>query len=126
MCKFLEIFVAFLQNMCYNCVGILYIFAIRIIVRSGDNMRDQYSIIFIFLIIALGGCSLAALKSKKAIGSTVSLFMASVTPPIIGNLIIVRSGTELPASIGYYIYFLGMDLMIWSMLKFVVEYCNYK
>ncbi len=89
-------------------------------------MRDQYSIIFIFLIIALGGCSLAALKSKKAIGSTVSLFMASVTPPIIGNLIIVRSGTELPASIGYYIYFLGMDLMIWSMLKFVVEYCNYK
>ena len=89
-------------------------------------MRDQFSIIFIFLIIALGSCSAAALKSRRSIGSAVAILTGSLTPPIIGNLIIVRSGTLLPATIGYYIYFLGMDLMIWSMLKFVTEYCNYK
>ncbi|MDO4863078.1 MAG: EAL domain-containing protein [Ruminococcus sp.] len=89
-------------------------------------MRDQFSVIFVFLIIALASCSAAAKQSKKTIGSTVSLFMASITPPIIGNLIIIRSGTVVPATIGYYIYFLGMDFMIWSLLKFAVEYCGYK
>ena len=89
-------------------------------------MRDQFSIIFVFLIIALGSCSAAALKSKKTIGTSVAIFTAAITPPIIGNLVIIRSGTVVPATIGYYIYFLGMDLMIWSMYKFVTEYCNYK
>ena len=96
------------------------------VLKSGDLMRDQFSVIFVFLIIALGGCSIAALQSKRTIGSTVAVFTAAITPPIIGNLIIVRAGTSLPATIGYYIYFLGMDLMIWTMLKFVMEYCNYK
>ena len=97
-----------------------------VLLDSGEIMRDQFSVIFVFLIIALWSCSIAALQSKRTIGSTVALFTAAITPPIIGNLIIVRAGTPLPATIGYYIYFLGMDLMIWSMLKFVMEYCDYK
>ena len=89
-------------------------------------MRDQFSIIFVFLIIALGSCSLAAMKSRRIIGSSVALLTLCLTPPIIGNLIIIRSESFFSAKIGYYIYFLGMDLLIWSMLKFVTEYCNYK
>ena len=117
--------VVFWQFLWYNYLEILYIIT-QLIEKSGDIMRDQFSIIFVFLIIALGSCSLAAMKSRRIIGSSVALLTLCLTPPIIGNLIIIRSESFFSAKIGYYIYFLGMDLLIWSMLKFVTEYCNYK
>ena len=77
------------------------------------------------MVIGLVICSVKARKSDKAISRTVSWLLLSLIPPIVGNLIIIGSTTELPAVIGCYIYFLGLDITIAYVLKFTIEYCNY-
>ena len=76
------------------------------------------------LIVAMSLCSLAALRSKKAIGKYVSALNASLIPPIIGNLLIVSSTSRFVSSLGCYIYYIGMDLVMMSLMLFTAEYCK--
>ena len=80
--------------------------------------------IFIILVLALAICSVKARNSQKAIGPSVSLMLVALIPPIIGNLIIVSSTTKNLAVTGYYIYFLGMDLVMYAVLRFTFDYCH--
>ena len=86
-------------------------------------MRSTYAIIFILLIIALGVCAVIAKRSRKAIGTSVAFLTGSLLLPVIGHLIIISSTSELPAMIGYYFYFLGMDFVVYSLLRFTFDYC---
>ena len=72
-------------------------------------MRITFALIFIALIVALTICHKYTRKSNKAIAFSVAMLIGALIPPLIGNLIIVLSIWELPSTIGYYIYFLGMD-----------------
>ena len=69
-------------------------------------------------------CSLTARRSNKAIGASVALLTASLIPPVIGNLVVVASGSRLVSVIGCYIYFLGMDLVMYPLLRFTFDYCH--
>ena len=89
-------------------------------------MRDLTAYIFILLIIALGACALTAKRSRKAIGTSVAFLTGSLLLPVIGNLIIISSSTPTLPTIGYYIYFLGMDFTIISLLRFTFDYCSLK
>ena len=87
-------------------------------------MRLTYSIIYIVLIIALLACTVLARLSGRPARKSVCLLEASLIPPIVGNLLIISSGTRLPALIGCYIYFLGMDLVMFALINFTNAYCK--
>ena len=87
-------------------------------------MREVFAIVFVFLIIALALCGVFANKSAKSIGKPVSYLVFSLMLPVIGNLIILISENELLSTIGYYIYFIGMNLMAFSLFDFTLSYCN--
>lgn len=86
-------------------------------------MRTTFALIFMILIVALGVCVYLSRRSRKAIGTSVALLMGSLIMPVIGNLIIIASGSELFPTIGYYIYFLGMDFVVFALLRFTFDYC---
>ena len=86
-------------------------------------IRVLFSIIFVVLILALGKCAQTAFHSHKAIGRSVALLLIGLIPPVIGNLVIISSTYKLGATIGSYIYFLGMDLAVYALLRFTFDYC---
>ena len=89
-------------------------------------MRIEFSIIFSILVIILTVCTISSMNSKKIIGKSVAFFVCSIIPPVIGNLIIVCSRDKFPAMVGYYVYFLGMDVIMYALLRFTVRYCRIK
>ena len=87
-------------------------------------MRIVLSVIFITLILGLGVCCFFAFKSRKQIGKSVALLMIALMPPVFGNLFIISSPYEIISTIGCYIYFLGMDLVMMAMIRFTFDYCT--
>ncbi len=87
-------------------------------------MREVFAIIYIVLIVLLGLFGVISKKSSKAIGKAVSYLLFTFIVPIAGNLILVLSENELLSSIGSYTYFIGMDLMAFSLFDFTLSYCN--
>ncbi|MCR5616115.1 MAG: hypothetical protein K6F45_08130, partial [Saccharofermentans sp.] len=89
-------------------------------------MRTALSVVFIVLIIALIICADYARRSKKKIGKYVCFLLAGLAIPVIGNLLIIIFSDPFWALIGYYIYFLGMDIAIYSLWHFTFAYCELK
>ncbi len=89
-----------------------------------DNMRMIFGAIFILLVLVLAICARIASASLKPIGKQVAWLLVALIPPVIGNCLIIVSGTELPATIGCYVYFLGMDLVMYTLLVFTFRYCG--
>ncbi len=89
-----------------------------------NNMRLILAIVFSVLITALAIFAIFASRSKKAIGGYVSFVVASIIMPILGNLMIILASTRLTATIGYYVYFIGMDVAAFSILFFAHAYCD--
>ena len=87
-------------------------------------MREVFAIIYIVLIVLLGLFGVISKKSSKAIGKAVSYLLFTFIIPITGNLILVLSENELLSTIGSYTYFIGMDLMAFSLFDFTLSYCN--
>ena len=88
-------------------------------------MRQALSIIFVVLILSTCGCAVFAYRSKKPIGKSVALLLASLIPPVIGNLFIIASDKEMLSNVGCYIYFIGMDLVMIALAKFTIDYCGH-
>ena len=89
-------------------------------------MRIAFSILFSILIGALAVCAVYARRSHKAIGKAVSFIDLALIPPVIGNLVIIASGSKIISTIGCYIYFIGMDLAIFALMRFTYHYCFLK
>ena len=92
----------------------------------GGDMRYAFSVIYIAMIIVMMVCIPTARKSYKPIGRSVARMQKLLVLPIIGNLIIVLSTHKIPAVIGSYIYFIGMDAFIVGLLRFSFDYCVIK
>ena len=89
-------------------------------------IRTDYAVIFIALIAALFVCVIIARKSRKKIAPCVALFIAAIIPPIAGNLIVVSSTEKIFSTVGYYIFFVGMDLVMFAFTRFTLNYCDVK
>ena len=87
-------------------------------------MRLGVSILFAITIIALGVCLVSARLSKKSIKGYVAFLLAGMATPVIGNLILIISQNQTLSTIGFYIYFLGMDTAVFSILHFTFAYCE--
>ena len=86
-------------------------------------MRNKIAAILIVLIAMLIACAIKAARSEKSIGKSVSILLCSIIPPVFGNFLIMITTDQLVAYIGYYFYFLGMDLVLYSIFCFTIEYC---
>ena len=86
-------------------------------------MRLFFAGILLLLSLALGFCGFKAYRSTKSIGRSVALLDFFLIPPILGNLIIICSHDHIASIIGFYIYFLGMDIVIYGLFQFALEYC---
>ena len=89
-------------------------------------MRTVLSVVFSILIISLVVCTILTRRSKKAIKYSVAFLIAGLAIPVLGNLIIIITAKQIVATIGYYIYFLGMDTAILSLWNFTYKYCEMK
>lgn len=87
-------------------------------------MRSIFTVIFLLMIITLTVCSFAARRSPRAIGPGVAGLIGTLTLPLTGNLLIVASTSALFPTIGYYVYFLGMDFVVLALLHFTFRYCG--
>ena len=89
-------------------------------------MRTILSVVFSILIISLVVCVILTRRSNKDIKKSVAFLIAGLAIPVLGNLIIIITTKQLLATIGYYIYFLGMDTAIIALWNFTYRYCEIK
>lgn len=87
-------------------------------------MRIAFSAIFTVLIAALIYCAVKAWHSHKPIGKAVAMLDISFIPPVVGNLIIIGSHYRMISIVGSYIYFIGMDLVMFALVRFTAHYCR--
>ena len=88
------------------------------------NPRVGFSLVFILLISIQMVCIVLARRSKRAIGGTVALLCCSLIPPVAGNLVIICSKYETLSIVGFYIYFLGMNMVMFALIRFTDRYCQ--
>ncbi len=87
-------------------------------------MRLTFSVLFALIVPVLGICAMLSYFSRKKIGKAVALLNISLIPPVIGNLMVIGSANSQLAYIGNYMYFVGMNLVMYALLKFTVVYCQ--
>ena len=87
-------------------------------------MREGILTILIILIGALTVCAFQARRSHKAIGGQVSLLLSALLPPVIGNAFLIASHSWLFSTVGFYVYFIGMDVLMFALLSFTFAYCR--
>ena len=87
-------------------------------------MRIIFVIIFSILVLALGVCTIFAARSEKRIAKSVTRLLVALIPPVIGNSIIIISSTPILSAVGWYIYLVGMDVVILALLGFTFQYCG--
>ena len=92
--------------------------------KNRMNVRVGFCVILSLIAAALGLCSVLAYRSNKSIGKSVSLLCAALTSPLLGNLIILLSTGERAALFGWYIYILGVDGILYTLMNFATEYCK--
>ena len=89
-------------------------------------MRKAFASLIIILAAVLCVCIFFARRSRKPIGKSVAALIASLIPPMIGNMLIIVTQDHIVADIGSYMYFLGMDLIMFFLARFTVRYCDIK
>ena len=87
-------------------------------------MRIAFTVILGCMVVALVVCAHKAHRSRKAIGVSVMHLLLALIPPIIGNLLLIISTNRALSTVGCYIYFLGMDLVMLAVAQFAGEYCS--
>lgn len=87
-------------------------------------MRNGISVLVLLLAIALGVCASVCRRSRRAIGPSVGMLVGSLILPVAGNLLIIVSRGKALATVGCYIYFVGMDIVMFTLLGFTLEYCH--
>ncbi|MCR5102846.1 MAG: EAL domain-containing protein [Eubacterium sp.] len=89
-------------------------------------MRILIAIILGLIIISLIVCAVVSARSRKSIGRSVSILECALIAPVMGNLIIIGSANQSLSTVGYYIYFLGMDLVMFALINFILDYSYIK
>ena len=87
-------------------------------------MRVGFSVTLTLMVVAMIVCIVFAVKSHKPIGKYTAILVASLIPPVVGNLFIIASPYEILSTVGCYIYFIGMDLAMYGLIRFTYHYCN--
>ena len=74
--------------------------------------------------LTLTVCAVDAKRHYKKLGKAVAWLDLAFIPPILGNAIIVMAKRRMVALVGCYIYYVGMDFVIYELMMFTEEYCK--
>lgn len=88
-------------------------------------MRYEMAVLIGMLAIALAVCAHFAHKSRKAIASRVAALINALLLPVVGNLVIILSSERALSLIGYFMYFIGMNVVVYALLAFTLDYCRF-
>jgi len=88
-------------------------------------MRNLIAGLILLVAAVLGYCTVISGRSKQHIAKKLTNFMISLYPPIAGNLIIIIAKSEGFALFGRYLYAVGIDITMYCLLDFVMEYCGF-
>ena len=88
-------------------------------------MRYVMAGVIALLVIALAICAHFAHKSRKAIASSVAALINGLLLPVVGNLVIILSSSRALSTLGYFTYFLGMNVVVYALLAFTFDYCRF-
>ena len=89
-------------------------------------MRSAIALVISVIAVALSVCTNIAHRSKREISYNLALLLTALIPPVLGNLLIIIAHGRLLATIGSYVYFLGMDYVMYALLAFTLKYCRIK
>ena len=87
-------------------------------------MRLGVSLLITILLVALLVCAILARNSKRSVKGYVAFLISGMACPVVGNLLLILSTNQTLSTIGCYIYFLGMDVAVFSLLHFTYAYCE--
>ena len=88
------------------------------------NIQTRYSFIYMGVVCILLICAIQARKNKKSISKYVSQLLFVAIFPIWANVLIMDSHNKLLSQIGYYLYYIGMAILMLSLVKFTNQYCQ--
>ena len=89
-------------------------------------MRNVIAIVISLVAAALIGCAVVSRRSDQEIAPKVTNFLLSLLGPVVGNLLLIVAHTEIPALIGRYLYAATIDIAIYCLLDFTMQYCGLK
>ena len=87
-------------------------------------MRNAIAAVIAVVAAALVYCAYISSHSDREIAPKVTNFLISLLPPVIGNLIIIVAHTEGLSLFGRYLYAAGIDIAIFCLLDFTLQYCG--
>lgn len=88
------------------------------------DLRLFYSIILSILVMILIVCVVKSFRSNKPIGKSLGKLLIAFIIPITGNMIIIISGNKNVSIIGYFMYFIGMNYVMFNQVRFTNVYCK--
>ena len=88
-------------------------------------MRQLLSVIFVVSIAGLIACAIISVKSKRRYSNPVAMLLFGLIVPVLGNLFIIASDIEGLSLVGCYVYFIGMNIAMFTVFNFGFEYCNF-
>ena len=88
------------------------------------NIQTRYSFIYMSFVCILLICAIQARKNKKSISKYVSQLLFVAIFPIWANVLIMDSHNKLLSQIGYYLYYIGMAILMLSLVEFTNQYCQ--
>ena len=88
-------------------------------------VRQILGIIFVIGILSLIACAIISVKSKKRYSNSVAILLFGLIVPVLGNLFIITSYVEVFSMVGCYIYFIGMNIAMYTVFNFCFDYCNF-
>ena len=88
------------------------------------RVKITYSAIYILLIIGLSSCVVFAKRSPRPIKDAVAWIESALMLPIAGCFIIMFAEAKSAAMVGCYVYFIGLDMTLYSLVNFTNEYCK--
>lgn len=87
-------------------------------------MRYGIAAVLALLIIALAACVHQSRKSKRSMAPSVAMMIGALILPVTGNLVIILSSNKLLSTLGYFTYFLGMNVVMFALVRFTFKYCQ--
>ncbi|MBR4554230.1 MAG: diguanylate cyclase [Ruminococcus sp.] len=87
-------------------------------------MNTTYTVIYIVLILALVTCTVLAKRSPRQCRGAVAWLETALIVPILASLLIMGDFTGTLTLIGYYMYFIGINVVLASLVNFTNTYCQ--
>ena len=87
-------------------------------------MRNVIAILISLMAAALVCCAWISHRSDREIAPRVTNFLVSLLGPVVGNLIIIVAHTETFSLVGRHLYAAGIDVVMYCLLDFTLQYCG--